>query len=121
MEADGKGTLEWPDPDLDFWPMSELSALNLSWLDQAELHGNNDASEAYERLVTSGEAKATSRSGQEVSARVSPSTRLKEGDLEKSQPLFFDVNPLQSFIQRRAFSRRSSQKTRQEVSHLQEL
>ena len=78
METDGNGTLVWPDPDLDFWPMSELSALNLSWLDQAELQGNSDALEPYDRLMAGGEAKATNRGGQEASERVSPSTRLTE-------------------------------------------
>ena len=80
METDGNGTLEWPDPDLDFWPMSELSALNLSWLDHAELHGNSDAADAYDRLMPATEAKATSRGAQEASARVSLSARLDQGD-----------------------------------------
>lgn len=40
MAADGKGVLDWSDPDLDFWPMTDLSTLNLSWLDQTDLRGN---------------------------------------------------------------------------------
>ena len=86
MEADGNGTLEWPDPDLDFWPMSELSALNLSWLDQAELHGNSDASETLDRMMPGDKAKATSRGGQKVAARVSLSARLGQKDPTMVRP-----------------------------------
>lgn len=68
--ADDRGTFEWPDPDLDFWPMSDLSGLNLSWLEQAELRGNCDASESYEVLPEAGETAFAARSRAEKYVKV---------------------------------------------------
>lgn len=36
--------IDWLDPDLDFWPETDLSVPNLTWLDQAvdPLHGQPD-------------------------------------------------------------------------------
>lgn len=71
MAVDGKGIIEWPDPDLDFWPMSDLSSLNLSWLDQVELQGAVEGPQPHEKPSENGQRKAETRIGREVAARVS--------------------------------------------------